>query len=284
MKTEDYKEMLEVELSNMKMDKKLRRFNVTLNALSNKFDVWIEWSDGHAGNFNDILTVTDLKTVLNNSLPVKKSWKCRICRFYIKASDGCKKGFYNSMFIPCPDWRGAEYQPTDDDMCKALDILVEESQAMVSPIVHIHKGADWLMTYILDMVGYDLTLFNKIPKGYEEDPDNYIEFVDIIPWQCYLCREFVNRDMSCKWGHLEGWQRPNECRFYKSSIGESINQKFFKYTMEVIFNEKEDNEVSWETIHYNMDRFMSYVIESLGYFKFAKKYRELKLQYLDVPF
>jgi hypothetical protein len=54
----------------------------------------------------------------------------------------------------------------------------------------------------------------------------------------------------------------------------------------LIYNEKAENEaeLSWEAIHYNMDRFMSYVIASLGYFKFAKKYRELKLEYLEVPF
>jgi hypothetical protein len=56
--------------------------------------------------------------------------------------------------------------------------------------------------------------------------------------------------------------------------------------MDMIYNEKAENEaeLSWEAIHFNMDRFMSYVIESLGYFEFAKKYRELKLEYLEVPF
>jgi hypothetical protein len=72
LKNEDLKEMLWVELSNMKQDKKIRRFEVTFNSSTKKFDIWLEWLDGHACTLNDILTVQDLKTELAKSLPVKK--------------------------------------------------------------------------------------------------------------------------------------------------------------------------------------------------------------------
>ena len=286
MKTEDLKEMLWVELSNMKQDKKIRRFEVTFNSSTNKFDIWLEWLDGHACTLDDILTVQDLKSELAKSLPVKKSWKCHVCRYYLKNCDGCKKGFYNSMFIPCPDWKGPEYQPTDKDLCDAFDALIVESKQMTSPIVHVHKGTDWLMTYILNLVGYDLSLYNKTPKGYEEDPDNYCDtFAPIVFWQCILCRRYDNRNLRCLDGLDEGWVHENHCPSF-IHVEEPINQKFFKYMMNLIYNEKAENEaeLSWEAMHFNMDRFMSYVIESLGYFKFAKKYRDLELEYLEVPF
>ena len=83
MNIEDLKEMLWVELSNMKQDKKVRRFEVTFNSSTKKFDIWLEWLDGHPCALDDILTVQDLKTELAKSLPVKKSWKCHICRYYL---------------------------------------------------------------------------------------------------------------------------------------------------------------------------------------------------------
>lgn len=284
MDIEELKELLEVELFNMKQYKKIRRYEVGFNSLTEKFDVWIEWADKHACTFHDILTVQDLKNELAKSLPVKKSWKCHICRYYLKNCDGCKKGFYNSIFIPCPDWKGPEYQPTDKDLCNCLKTLISESTQMTSPIVHIHKGADWIMSYILDLVGYDLSLYKKIPKGYEEDPDNYIDtFEPTISWQCILCRGYDYRERHCRCGLDEGWVHENHCESF-IHIENAIDNKFFKYIMDIIYREREDNELSWEAVHYNMDRFMSYVIESLGYFEFAKMYRKLKLQYLEIPF
>lgn len=283
MKTEDLKEMLEVELSNMKTDKKIRRFSIN-STLTDKFNIWIEWADGHACTLSDILTVKDMKNELAKSLPVKKSWKCHICRYYIKNCDGCKKGFYNSIFIPCPDWRTPEFQPTDKELSSCLKALINESKNLNLPMVHIHKGADWIMSYILDLVGYDLKLYNKIPKGYEDDPDNYCDtFTPTVDWQCTLCRRFDNRNLTCLDGLSEGWVTENHCPMFKH-VEEPISKDFFKYTMGVIFREHEDNDLCWEAVHYNMDRFMSYVIESLGYFEFAKMYRGLDLQYLDIPF
>lgn len=283
---DEIKASLEQELNAMKHNNQVRRFEVTYKPFTGKFDIWYEYPDGHATTFKDILEIDQLRAQLARCLPVKKSWKCYICRYYLKQSDGCKKGFYNSAFVPCPDWKGPEFFPEDKDFCKALDILIAESQQFQDPIEHIHKGVDWMLTWIIKMRGYSegLKLFEKLPKGYWIDKDELCECeTSIIPWQCTLCTKFLWREDHCKDGLDEGWEPSNECRYFVH-IPEPISESMFLYLMNDIYNEHEENEASYECIHYNMDKLMSYVVQSLGYVEFAKRFRKLELEYLDVPF
>ena len=280
---DEIKALLEQELEAMKLRKEVRRYSVTYKPFTGKFDIWFEFPDGNATTFPDILTVDDFKGQFANCLPVKKSWKCHICRYYIKNCDGCKRGFYNSMFIPCPDWKGPEFAPEDKDMVDALESLKREAYCM--PEI-LHKGADWLMTFILKIYGYynGLSIYEKTPKGYWKDTKGYVDiYENIINWQCLLCNKFNNRTMTCTEGLDEGWIQENHCSTFVP-LPDSITPEFFKYLMSLIKQEHDDNDLSWEATHYNMDRAMSFTIQSLGYFEFAKKYRELKLDYLDVPF
>ena len=283
---DEIKASLEQELDAMKHNNQVKRYSVTYKPFTGKFDIWYEYPDGHATTFKDILSIDQLRAQLARCLPVKKSWKCYICRYYLKQSDGCKKGFYNSAFVPCPDWKGPEFFPDDKDFCKALDILIAESQQFQDPIEYIHKGVDWMLTFIIKMRGYSegLKLFEKLPKGYWIDKDELCECREpIIPWQCTLCTNFIWRENHCKSGLDEGWETNNECRYFVH-IPEPISESMFLYLMETIYAEHNDNEASYECIHYNMDKLMSYVVQSLGYVEFAKRFRKLELEYLDVPF
>lgn len=283
---DEIKRELEIELERLKERNQVRRYTVTYRPFTGKFEVWYEFPDGHATTFSDILDMNDLKDKLSKCLPVKKSWKCHICRNFVKKDDRCKVGYYNSSFIPCPDWSGPEFMPTDKDFCDSVDILEAESKQFIDGIEHIHKGVDWIMTFILKMYGYHdgLKLFNQLPKGFCKDIDDACECqTPILSWQCALCRKFSWRETHCIFGLDEGWIANNECYEF-IHIEEPINDKMFLYLMEMIYAEHNDNEAAYECLHYNMDKLMSYVVESLGYVQLAKKIRKLPLEYLDVPF
>lgn len=283
---DEYKALLENELYSLKNHGQLKRWSTTYNAMTGKFDIWYEFPDGHATTFTNILTVDDLRLALGSCLPCKKSWKCHICRYYLKNSDGCKKGFYNSIFIPCPDWKGPENQPSDKDLCKCLDILISESAQMTEPMEMIHKGIDWIVCFMLKLLGYSegLKSFDSLPKGYLKDIDEAVNCEEpIVLWQCMLCQNHIWKEQHCKYGLDEGWERNNKCGSF-CHISNQINPKMFIYMMDMIYNEKIEAEVSYECIHMNMDRLMWYVLRSLGYFDFIKKVQKLDLEYLDVPF
>ena len=283
MKEQDDLKALVDEMYNKKQ---IKRFSITHHSMTKKYAVWIEFPDGNATTFS-VNNAEELKSEMAKALPVKKSWKCHICRYYLKNCDGCKKGFYNSMFIPCPDWKGPEFQPSDKDLCKALDRLLAESKQMYIPEESIHKGVDWMVHYILELFSYDkgLKLYDAIPKGYwiGRDEDSDAE-APIVFWQCSLCRNYIWRERRCRDGIDEGWTINNACSWFRH-IEEAIKPDMFEYMMTMIYNEKMEAEVSYECVHYNMDKLMLYVVEHLGYFEFAEKVRDIELfGYMDAPF
>lgn len=291
---DEIKEMLEAELSAMQRDKKIRRFTTTYNAFRGKFDIWFEWPDGCSCNLKDIGSVEDLKTEFKLCLPVKKSYKCSLCAHYIRECDGCRKGYFNSMFIPCPDFKETEIPPSDDALCKALALLKAECGSMVGPEAEIHKRADELICYILERKGYSkgVKKFNDIPyKGYEkpmsDECDEYLNYNDMIQWQCIMCRNAL-REGGCRDGLDEGWFMSNQCTEFKH-LESAISPYDFELYLGMLIEEgnilKEDDCMYYsEILHWNADKLLCYVVESLGYTKFAKLYSELEKHYLDVPF
>lgn len=293
MTNDEYKELLHRELDKLKRQKVIRRYDTTYNSFTGKFDIWVEWFDKHATNFHGILTADDLAKEFSKSLPVKKSYKCSLCKNYVPDCDGCRYGYFNSLFIPCPDFKESEFAPSDMDMCEALTRLKEQCKNMIEPDVEIHKKADELLCYILNRKGYNkgVKKYNDIPyKSYDVDIDDaseYLNYSDVIQWQCLLCRYNIIRTHQCRDGLDEGWIRSNDCEQFRH-IESAISPEDFAIYMDYIIEEgqamKEDETDYAEIIHWNTDQLLSIVAESLGYINFVKMYRGLNNHYLDIPF
>lgn len=277
------------ELERLKRDRVIRRYNTNYNSLTDKYDIWIEWADRHAGTISGVLTVDDLRKEMASALPVKKSYKCHLCRNYIRECDGCRRGYYNSLFIPCPDFRSKEFPPTDREAVEALKSIMKETANMIGPEAEAHKYADELITYILKSKGYDdgIKIFDRLEKGYEglDHEEEFLDFNDILPWQCLLCRYQRTFEGGCRDGLDEGYIINNQCEQF-THVETPMDHKEFLYFMNCIMEEYEDPdcECSREVVHYNMDTLMAIVVDSLGYTKFAKMYRDMDKHYLDVPF
>lgn len=288
---DEYEAMLRAELENMKTEGMIRRYDVMYKPFTGKFDIWLEWADYHASNICGVITVEDLKKELNTMLPVKKSFKCFLCRFYMPRCDGCKKGYFNSIFIPCPDFKPKEFEPTDKETAKSLKSIIKETANMVGPDAEAHKLADDLLCYILEAKGYEkgVGIFKHLEKGFEGDSDeyDYLAYNDIIQWQCIMCRYAKTFESGCRDGLDEGWFMSNECTQFKHQEF-PISPGEFEMYMQMLLEEKdclEESDVRLdEEIHYNMDKLMMYVVRSLGYTETADIYETMNKHYLQVPF
>lgn len=283
------KDELTYELEQLKQKRVIKRYDTNFNSFTDKYDIWVKWADGHASTFNGINSIDDFKRELASALPVKKSYKCHLCRNYIPECDGCRRGYYNSLFIPCPDFRSKEFPPTDKEATEALKSIIKDTRMMVGPEAEAHKYADELASYILQKNGYHkgIEIFNTIDKGYEgiEGDEEYLEYDDVLPWQCLLCRKQKTYEGGCIDGLDEGWEMRNNCAYF-SHVEFPMQPDEFIFFMDSIREESrgEYAECTDEVVHYNMDKLMMIVLNSLGYSKFARLYEDMDKHYLSVPF
>lgn len=287
---EEYEAMLRTELEEMKVNGQIRRYDVTYKPFTGKFDICLEWADYRVSNICGVVTVDELKAEFNKMLPVKKSFKCFLCRYYVQKCDGCKKGYFNSIFVPCPDFKAKEIEPSDKETSQSLKSIIKETANMFGPDAESHKLADELMCYILEAKGYEkgVKVFKKLIKGYEgfDDECEYLQYNDIIQWQCIMCRYAKQLEGGCRDGLDEGWYMNNECPQFKH-LETPITPSEFEMYMEMLMDEREcSDEIDDldEELHYNMDKLITYVVRSLGYSKTADIYESMNKHYLTVPF
>lgn len=262
--------------------------SIIFNSMTQSFDVWCEQADLYAFNIKSVISIESLKKGLVKNLTMKLNHVCELCKYYDSTKDICMKEHKNSIITPCEDMEWGKYLPEDAKIASVLKKLPNDYKSYNLWEEMVHQEADEIVCKILETHGYNkgVDIFRKLTKGYSVplpesqpfDPDA------MIPWQCVICRNIRKRDEDCRFGYSD-WPKyqNNECEDFALPQS-TIEPKAFTTYMNYILEELDADDVNIELVHYNMDKLLCYILESLGYVQTVEQFKKLPLNYILIPF